>query len=611
MDFWDFLGINPTNDKGLIKKAYAKKLKIYHPEDDPEGFQKLREAYDNALKYADDMQEREEQVVITDDSSLEVIQTYPRVERLNDSNHKASDDDMLSDFFNQLYTLYDDFFSRIDTEKWETLLNSKIVWNAGYREILMNKLMEFLMDHYYLPKNIWQLLERNFDWRNQQDFLYDHYPEQFVKYIFRQLEQTWELGYSFFKKVEGINYDEFLRNRENAFYALIANDLEQAANDIKAAYAIYTDDPDLLRLQGEYYKRIGDLNQALKAFTNVIQITPDDLDCHFSRAQILYDMGQQLSAIESCEDILSRRPDNLDVLCLLGKCYFKLGDMENAKKLFSQVQKLSPFDIDGITYLAQINAHLSSELIKHKSKAKSQELKQIYKELRKPTFIQSIKAFLNIWMRRTWLYLLVFTILQVMLFSTLYQETGLIPIEVIKEVKTRIAYETGIKKPTIIKISHGIYRVAHQQDRMSINLSPVTLSDLVNNNQMNDPIFGPTNKYACIGKLKNKEVIFLVNRELAMQAYKNKSITFEGSVYNINRPKQFGMSYPREYNTAYSFRNKFYANQYIGISSNKITKEVLEGITSMLLIIVFVCVLIINEARKTYYSVRFRIGGEE
>ncbi|WP_338752748.1 DUF1266 domain-containing protein [Bacillus sp. FJAT-52991] len=52
MTIWETLEIEPTDNISIIKKAYAKKLKIHHPEDDPEGYQCLREAYDSAIKKA-------------------------------------------------------------------------------------------------------------------------------------------------------------------------------------------------------------------------------------------------------------------------------------------------------------------------------------------------------------------------------------------------------------------------------------------------------------------------------------------------------------------------------------------------------------------------------
>ncbi len=50
---WDILGIGPTTDKKTIKRAYAAKTREIHPEEKPEEFKQLYEAYQAALKYAD------------------------------------------------------------------------------------------------------------------------------------------------------------------------------------------------------------------------------------------------------------------------------------------------------------------------------------------------------------------------------------------------------------------------------------------------------------------------------------------------------------------------------------------------------------------------------
>lgn len=55
MNFYEafqILGISYTSDKKTIKKAYADLVKKYHPEDNPEQWEEIHKAYENALMYA-------------------------------------------------------------------------------------------------------------------------------------------------------------------------------------------------------------------------------------------------------------------------------------------------------------------------------------------------------------------------------------------------------------------------------------------------------------------------------------------------------------------------------------------------------------------------------
>lgn len=63
MTCWNVLGLTPDADSRTIKRQYAALLKKTRPDEDPEGFQRLREAYEAALERSQAPQETVEVVV--------------------------------------------------------------------------------------------------------------------------------------------------------------------------------------------------------------------------------------------------------------------------------------------------------------------------------------------------------------------------------------------------------------------------------------------------------------------------------------------------------------------------------------------------------------------
>ena len=95
-DFFNTLGIEATKEEKKIKKAYRARLHAVNPEDDPDGFKRLREAYEEALKYARQKEEEPENLSPAEE------------------------------FISRCEQLYKDFYRRIDEQEWEKLFSEDI-----------------------------------------------------------------------------------------------------------------------------------------------------------------------------------------------------------------------------------------------------------------------------------------------------------------------------------------------------------------------------------------------------------------------------------------------------------------------------------------------------
>ena len=115
--FWKILGIEPTKDKKVITQAYREKLMQTNPEEKPEEFKELRNAYEEALKYAENQGLKTEKTPV----------------------------DLWRD---KLEELYNDFPSRNDLSCWQRLFNEDVCLAIDTRMDVEDAMMNFFM---FLP----------------------------------------------------------------------------------------------------------------------------------------------------------------------------------------------------------------------------------------------------------------------------------------------------------------------------------------------------------------------------------------------------------------------------------------------------------------------------
>lgn len=150
---WTLLGIVPTKDKQAIAAAYRKQLAHANPEDKPEEFKRLRGAYEEALRLAQEDEVQEER----DESPVGLWMERARA-------------------------LYQDYSARIRLESWEALLSDPVCIALDQRSLARDALLRFFLEDYFVPQEVWQLLDQTFSLREQREELYERFPRDFVDY---------------------------------------------------------------------------------------------------------------------------------------------------------------------------------------------------------------------------------------------------------------------------------------------------------------------------------------------------------------------------------------------------------------------------------------------
>lgn len=332
-EIFSILGIEETRDEKAIKAAYREKLAVTNPEDNPEGFKRLRQAYEEAL----DLDKQPE--------------TKPQEEDTSETGRWVA----------QAAGLYRTVSGRQDLEGWKKLFTQDIYLSLDGEEECQRKLLIFLMQHYRLSTAVWKLLGEKLEICKKQSRLKEQFPAEFIDYLVSRVTRGEDVEFSQFEGPQDGDYDAFLQCYDNCWRALQEQKLEYAAQLLEESSRMGIWHPCMEVCRAHYYQAVGRQEEALDCLKKLQARFPGDELVEFNLAQLLWDQGHRSEAAICFEGIKERNDKHYTANQCLAKWYHDQGDDHRAKKCAEEVLALG-YDDDFHQLLKEINAGLEREL---------------------------------------------------------------------------------------------------------------------------------------------------------------------------------------------------------------------------------------------------------
>lgn len=329
MDCWGILGIGPTEDEGEVKRAYLEKLPEHHPEEDPEGFRQLRGAMEEALKQAR---------LLRTEKEAGAASGLVRSEMLGREE--------IQDFLKQTEALYRDYGRRIQPEEWEKLLLLPVCQEMESQREAGWALLGFLMNHFHLPHSCFEVFDRIFGWQEDEDDLYQHFPEGFVDYLYDRIEEEDSFRYDILEVREGFDYDSFCEAFFSLRTALGEKDREAVESTMEKLDAMGMEHPDLtvLKIRHESMQR-GHERQAWELARKLYEQDPENSNTRYWYVRTAMDYEESDADKEELEELikslLEREPEFPGYWQLMGDYVHRQGDLAAALGCYQRCQSCS------------------------------------------------------------------------------------------------------------------------------------------------------------------------------------------------------------------------------------------------------------------------------
>lgn len=340
---FDILGIGETKDEQAIQAAYHSLLKHTNPEDDPEGFKRLRKAYEEAIEYARQAEDAKE----TEDLDKTEVQEW----------------------IDRVAAVYGDMDRRHQKTEWERLLAEPVCEALDTSMDAREQMLVFLMDHIYLPWEIWRMLDETFGWTGDQEGLLEKFPKNFLDYVFYYVKNDGFIHFEYFvvQNRERQNGDGYL---EHYFQVKRKLDQREWEGDLEEldqlqAFGLYHPYEDverirccLMQVEKETGETVNQKEKALDIANSLKNRYPKDPYIQSWSAEALDANGQKEEAHKLRLAILKESPHYYIAKIGCARYQMEQEDYSGARELLQEIMNLDSRDEQAGKMLTACNSSL-------------------------------------------------------------------------------------------------------------------------------------------------------------------------------------------------------------------------------------------------------------
>lgn len=316
---FNILEIEETRDEDLIKNAYRTKLVTVNPEDNPEGFVRLREAYEEAL----------------------------RLSKEADSPEWANDTPV-GRWTQQIDDIYTHLDKRMDVTCWGKLFEDAFFRDIDTEDEAKKALLSYLTRHYYLPMAVWKLIDDVCEIEEKIDEYTELFPRDFLSFIINSKTHELPLPLELFTGSPNAEYDNYIQTYFSLRNIITAEDTSRADMFFDELEHANISHPYLLCERIRFAVKKNDspsIRKWIEEYENNLSSFHDSY-LFYVLALAHWALGKYDVAENYAQKVLEASPEHFGAQKLLCDYHSQNGEYKKAHESYMQLFEINPFDAD-------------------------------------------------------------------------------------------------------------------------------------------------------------------------------------------------------------------------------------------------------------------------